>query len=118
MIIQNELNDIKDIKSITAEFLDIIFDIKTTLKKGKYISSIIFFIIIDINKNNEGNKFGDNEYNNSNNINNEIVNDSNEFESDIEQEEFEDKKGDTKNEYEKNRHNDDEVKELYNVDFA
>ena len=38
IIIQTEINDIKDIKYITSEFLEEIFDIKISLENGKYIN--------------------------------------------------------------------------------
>ena len=41
IIIQAEVNDIKDIKYITSEFLDEIFDVKISLENGKYINIII-----------------------------------------------------------------------------
>ncbi len=50
VIIQTEINDIKDIKYITSEFLEEIFDVKISSGNGKYTHILFFYKIGNENK--------------------------------------------------------------------
>ena len=74
IIIQAEINDIKDIKYITSEFLDEIFNVKISLENGKYIN--IKFL----------NKIGnENKIENDAGLNNREIND---YDSDNEEDDY------------------------------
>jgi hypothetical protein len=116
LIIQSELDDIKDIKSLIIDFLEYIFDIKNKKENTSNLFINYCFIDKEIISKNEGNKEGGNEDNLAD-VKEGIDNDSNDSECYEEEKEFGDQP-EEKKDINKNEGKDDNDIKLYNVDYT